>query len=110
RLCGGASSARHLRALLVVHDEGGAPAGDAGARSPARTAAGPLRVERFGCFVARQSPTLEVAGRGPDDLAGWLFTSGSTGKPKAAVHMHQDFRYNIERYAREIVQYRETDI
>jgi benzoate-CoA ligase family protein len=110
RVLEGASRARYLRALLVVEDEGGAPAARTVDRIAARTAAGPLRLEGFEAFVARQPARLEAAPTSPDDLAGWLFTSGSTGKPKAAVHMHQDFRYNIEHYAREIVQYRESDI
>jgi benzoate-CoA ligase family protein len=38
-----------------------------------------------------------------DDLAIWLFTSGSTGKPKAAVHMHHDFAFNTECYAKRVL-------
>src|SRR6185295_8934123 len=68
------------------------------------------RIEEFASFVARQPASLEPADTGADDLAGWLFTSGSTGQPKAAVHFHQDFRFNIERYARQVVGYRESDI
>jgi benzoate-CoA ligase len=46
----------------------------------------------------------------PDDIAMWLFTSGSTGKPKAAVHMHHDFAFNTETYAKQVLQIRDTDI
>lgn len=45
-----------------------------------------------------------------DDIAIWLFTSGSTGKPKAAVHMHHDFAFNTERYAKGILGIREDDL
>ena len=38
-----------------------------------------------------------------DDPSVWLFTSGSTGKPKAAVHLHHDFPYNTERYAKQVL-------
>ena len=54
--------------------------------------------------MAQMSPT------GPDDLAGWLFTSGSTGHPKACVHMHRDFAYSTETYAKQVAGYREEDI
>lgn len=47
---------------------------------------------------------------GPDDLAGWLFTSGSTGKPKACVHTHADYAWSAETYAKDVVQYAESDI
>jgi benzoate-CoA ligase family protein len=45
-----------------------------------------------------------------DDLAIWLFTSGSTGKPKAAVHMHHDFFFNTECYAKRVLEMREDDV
>jgi benzoate-CoA ligase family protein len=70
----------------------------------------PVRMERWETFVPRQPDRLDPPDTGPDDIAGWLFTSGSTGRPKAAVHLHQDFRYNIERYAKIVVGYRESDI
>lgn len=110
RVLEAASGARHLRALLVVEEASATAAAGSLEGRAARTAAGPLRLESFATFVARQSARLETSPTGPDDLAGWLFTSGSTGKPKAAVHMHQDFRFNIEHYARQIVQYRDSDI
>ena len=44
------------------------------------------------------------------DLCGWLFTSGSTGHPKAAVHFHEDFAFNIERYALGVLGIREDDV
>jgi benzoate-CoA ligase family protein len=45
-----------------------------------------------------------------DDPAIWLFTSGSTGKPKAAVHLHHDFAYNTECYAKRVLRMREDDV
>jgi benzoate-CoA ligase len=86
--------AKHLKALLVAGAKG--------------QAAGPHAA--FDTLVARQSDRIEPAATTADDLAGWLFTSGSTGLPKAAVHAHGDFLYNIERYARQVVQYREDDL
>ena len=41
-----------------------------------------------------------------DDPSVWLFTSGSTGKPKAAVHLHHDFPFNTECYAKQVLQMR----
>jgi benzoate-CoA ligase family protein len=45
-----------------------------------------------------------------DDLAIWLFTSGSTGKPKGAVHMHHDFAFNTECYAKRVLGFDEDDV
>jgi benzoate-CoA ligase family protein len=45
-----------------------------------------------------------------DDPAYWLFTSGSTGKPKAAMHLHHDFPWNCERYAKAVLGYRPDDV
>ena len=56
------------------------------------------------------SELAELAPTGPSDLAGWLFTSGSTGHPKACVHMHRDFAYSTETYAKQVAGYREDDI
>src|SRR4030095_15594104 len=44
------------------------------------------------------------------DVAFWLWTSGSTGKPKAAVHLHQDWVYCCDSYARGVLDVREDDI
>jgi len=93
-----AREARLLREVLVVGSEhGGGDAGDFGDYEAALAAAG------------TEGPGAECEPTGPDDLAGWLFTSGSTGKPKACVHTHADFAWNTETYARQVVQYAESD-
>lgn len=45
-----------------------------------------------------------------DDPAYWLFTSGSTGRPKAAMHRHEDFAWNCERYAKQVLQIHSDDV
>ena len=82
--------AKHVKALLVV--------GDAG------------RHVSYAEASAGADAGLETAPTDADDIAGWLFTSGSTGKPKAAVHFHQDFAFNIETYAKQILRMDEKDI
>ncbi len=57
-----------------------------------------------------QSATARLEATSADDLAGWLFTSGSTGHPKACVHVHGDFAYSTETYARQVAGYRESDV
>src|SRR5262245_30956489 len=98
RIVPAAREAAHLRSLLVVRDgdaAGTPPTGGYSAPTLARADGRAIRVEEYDAFLARQPVRLETAPTGPDDIAGWLFTSGSTGKPKAAVHLHQDFRFNI---------------
>ena len=70
-------------------------------------------VEGFASFAAllEVAPAeLAWADTSRDDVAGWLFTSGSTGRPKAAVHLHHDFAYNIECYAKQVLGIQEDDI
>ena len=45
-----------------------------------------------------------------DEPAIWLFTSGSTGEPKANIHMHRDFAFNTEVYAKRTVGYAKDDV
>ncbi len=89
--------AKWLRALVVV-GSGDAP-----------EASGPSKVVRYSEIVAAQSASCATAPTLKDEIAVWLFTSGTTGKPKAAVHFHQDFVYNAERYAKDVMQLRESD-
>jgi benzoate-CoA ligase len=60
--------------------------------------------------VGRASPTLTNFDTSKDDPAAWLFTSGSTGKPKGAVHLHHDFPYNTECYAKQVLGIRPDDV
>ena len=56
------------------------------------------------------SPKLEGAPTRKDDAAFWLWTSGSTGRPKAAVHMHHDWVYCCECYARGVLDIQADDV
>jgi benzoate-CoA ligase family protein len=60
--------------------------------------------------VGRASPELASYDTSRDDPSAWLFTSGSTGKPKGAVHLHHDFPFNTECYAKEVLQMGAEDV
>ncbi len=60
--------------------------------------------------VGRSDPELAAYPTSRDDPSVWLFTSGSTGKPKAAVHLHHDFPYNTECYAKRVLEMQPDDI
>jgi benzoate-CoA ligase family protein len=61
-------------------------------------------------FLNDASPKLEAALTSQDDVAFWLWTSGSTGRPKAAVHMHRDWAYCCEYYARGVLDIRPDEV
>lgn len=61
-------------------------------------------------FLKDTSPELEAMPTSKDDVAFWLWTSGSTGRPKAAVHLHGDWLYCCEYYARGVLDIRENDV
>jgi benzoate-CoA ligase len=61
-------------------------------------------------LLAQSSSQLQNADTHLHDIAAWLFTSGSTGRPKGAVHFHEDFPFNTECYAKQVMQINETDI
>lgn len=89
-------SARHLKRILVVEDP---PGSGRVTRHPT-----------FARLVETSSPDLATYDTHRDDVAGWLFTSGTTGHPKAAVHFHQDFAFNAETYAKQVVRYAASDV
>jgi benzoate-CoA ligase family protein len=96
-VCDAALAAR-IRPLLDESKllRGTNPAGDAGAN--------------WDDTVGRAAPTLANFDTSKDDPSAWLFTSGSTGKPKGAVHLHHDFPYNTECYAKQVLQMRPDDV
>jgi benzoate-CoA ligase len=63
----------------------------------------------FDELLTRGSPELTAAPTTPDDAAFWLYSSGSTGEPKGCVHMHRDMVVCAERYARGVLDIRESD-
>jgi benzoate-CoA ligase family protein len=61
-------------------------------------------------FLQDSSPKLGPASTSKDDVAFWLWTSGSTGRPKAAVHLHHDWVYCCEYYARGVLNIEADDV
>jgi len=74
----------------------------------APVACGP-RARSFSEALAAAAP-MDAAKTHRDEPAIWLFTSGSTGEPKANIHMHRDFAFNTEVYAKNTVGYRADDV
>jgi benzoate-CoA ligase family protein len=89
------SESPFMRAVITTRAGAGAGAGGGG--------------ERWDDAVARESAELDAYPTSKDDPSVWLFTSGSTGKPKAAVHLHHDFPYNTECYAKQVLGMRAGD-
>ena len=121
--------ARHLLATVVVDGDtfredpppaaaaalaGKAPGPAAGEVTPRRAGRLAPRLlagqHALSDLLAAAPSPLPMAETHRHDAAGWLFTSGSTGKPKAAVHFHEDFAFNIEHYARQVLGIRESDV
>jgi len=61
-------------------------------------------------FLNAASPQLDAAPTSKDESAFWLWTSGSTGRPKAAVHLHRDWIYCCEYYARGVLDIQTSDV
>ncbi len=66
--------------------------------------------ENYEQLVSKAKDTVEIADTTRDDVACWLFSGGTTGRSKGVVHCHHDFPYNTEHYAKQVVQYRESDV
>lgn len=60
--------------------------------------------------IDEQPTTIETAPTLEEDFAIWLWSSGSTGAPKGAVHRAADFVFNTERYAKNVLGVRESDV
>ncbi len=69
----------------------------------------PAGLVDFQTVVDAQSPLLECAPTGPDDVCFWLYSSGSTGSPKGTVHLQHDMVYAAETYAKSILKIGEND-
>jgi benzoate-CoA ligase family protein len=67
-------------------------------------------LEVDGVDLSRHPSTYSTAPTLEEDFAIWLYSSGSTGAPKAAVHRAYDFVYNVERYARHVLEFGESDV
>ena len=80
------SDSAHLKTTLVIDDES------------TRTA------------IAEHSSEPALEATTEEDFAIWLYSSGSTGAPKAAVHRARDFIYNTERYAKDVLEMKESDV
>ena len=90
-----AASARYLRAVVVVGDEGGLPGNG---------------WVRFSEVVNAASEECSPADTRRDDIAIWLFTSGSTGHPKGAVHLQHDLPFNTEVFAKATMEVSADDL
>jgi benzoate-CoA ligase family protein len=60
--------------------------------------------------VAGAATELESFPTHRDDPAIWLFSGGTTGHPKAVVQTHRSFANSTERYAKQALAYRATDV
>lgn len=88
-------NARHLKHVIVLDRSG---------------AAAPEGTLDYRESLARQPDEAETEPTYRDDFSTWLSSSGSTGNPKCVVHMHHDFVWNTEAYAKRTLQLKASDI
>jgi benzoate-CoA ligase family protein len=110
--------ARHLRSVIVADGDASnegpgaidaaiAPVPRHAGRRPPQLFPGQLALSEL---IRQAADAPVMADTHAHDVAGWLFTSGSTGLPKAAVHFHEDFAFNVERYAKGVLGIGEGDV
>ncbi len=102
---------RYTRARVLVTTSAYAEANaEAIAEAMGRQLSAVIRVDVDADALAARSADCPYGDTGPDDPAVWLFSSGSTGAPKACVHAANDFIFNTEMYAKQVLGIREDDV
>jgi benzoate-CoA ligase family protein len=120
------ATARYLRAVLVVGNEGvtqtrglgvtetvslrAANEGEAQSQANSLHYDGATSWQSFEALVNSASDECTPADTHRDDIAIWLFTSGSTGHPKGAVHLQHDLPFNTEVFAKRTIGVNENDL
>jgi benzoate-CoA ligase family protein len=64
----------------------------------------------FQRLLSSEPSSLETFPTRRDDAAIWLFSGGTTGRPKAVLQTHRSFANTTECYAKQVIQYRPSDI
>ncbi len=107
-----AKGARFLEHVVLVEDGTLEESADLAQEARGLLKVWPLSaaLHKYHETIAATSPAGQPFDTHRDDVAGWLFTSGTSGKPKAAIHFHQDFAFNIERYCKQVLNIRDSDV